>query len=629
MPALVGEIATGMIMGPHVLNVVPHAPALIVQGELALVLLMIEAGLHVDMEMIKIVGLRALVVGVLGSCLPMGLGMLVAVTALKMDFLEAFGVGAALATMSTGIALNVLKAEGVLNQPIGQLIIAAATVNELFNISLITEIHAIGEHGTWQSYVIPLVIMFFLVLVIGVVAITVVPCVLDKFVLPRLEKQHREAVVLVFIFIATLLFMPLCKMTGSSELLGAFLAGFCFCTDEHVHHIWHRQVKRVAAFLMRFFFACSIGFTVPVQQFENGEVWRMAGLLLLCISGKISMGLFAVPLHKDNFMTLGFSWGAWGEFSFILALRAKSVGIINITSYSALVLSVLISILVCPTVVRCALARTAKRAARQIAQAKSDTDVTETGKIHNVYYCLQTRSRATWGEQGNLLSEINEVGCKIIDFRSFHPVHDIGAQHVVNELYLKDTILALALQERLSDLDQAQLDERIREIMDRVSDALHDDEPEIKMSRWLPGPGTTEMIAEAHRGGSGCNHAPAALNSSDRLPSLEQLASEAAHRRLQRLTRKHQSHIFQAFDEHGFPGTPRAHHELDGFVHTDYHDAFDRASLSRSPRAEGQDQDDDSELDERDDDSDMESSVSNSDLESDMEMVRMRQMVKN
>ena len=40
--------------------------------------------------------------------------------------------------MSTGIALNVLKAGSVINQPIGQLIIAAASVNELVNITLLT-----------------------------------------------------------------------------------------------------------------------------------------------------------------------------------------------------------------------------------------------------------------------------------------------------------------------------------------------------------------------------------------------------------------------------------------------------------------------------------------------------------
>lgn len=34
------------------------------------------------------------------------------------------------------------------------------------------------------------------------------------------------------------------------------------------------------------------------------------------------MGLFAMPLTLNEFLSLGFAWGSWGEFSFILAVRA-------------------------------------------------------------------------------------------------------------------------------------------------------------------------------------------------------------------------------------------------------------------------------------------------------------------
>ena len=48
----------------------------------------------------------------------------------------------------------------------------------------------------------------------------------------------------------------------------------------------------------------------------------MPGPLLRCILGKLAMGIFALPLTKNEFLTLSFAWGSWGEFSFILALRA-------------------------------------------------------------------------------------------------------------------------------------------------------------------------------------------------------------------------------------------------------------------------------------------------------------------
>ena len=55
----------------------------------------------------------------------------------------------------------------------------------------------------------------------------------------------------------------------------------CATQDQHVHHTWNRQVKRIATFLMRFFFACSIGFTIPVEDFGDSDVWRTALTLLV------------------------------------------------------------------------------------------------------------------------------------------------------------------------------------------------------------------------------------------------------------------------------------------------------------------------------------------------------------
>lgn len=586
MPALVGEITIGILAGPHFGNLVPESEALMLEGELALVLLMIEAGLHVDMEMIQIVGLRALAVGLIGSFLPMGLGMLVASFALGLDPMAAFAIGAAMATMSTGIALNVMKAGGMLNQPTGQLVLAAATVNELVCIGLITEIDAIVAGGPWQSYVLPLVIMLLLVGFMSFVAVKLVPCLLDKVILPRIAKGNRENLVLGMLLVATAVYMPLCKYTGSSALLGAFLAGFCFCTDEHVHHTWNRQVKRIATFLMRFFFACSIGFTIPVEDFGDREVWGTALALFGCILGKLAMGIFALPLTKNEFLTLSFAWGSWGEFSFILALRAVRGNLLEGRNYSSLVLAVLISIIICPTALRCVLTRSAREANACIELAKHETDVCEEGKVHNVYYCLQTRSCAQWGQQGALLSVLGEVDCKIMDFRSFHPFHHVGTQHIVNELYMKDMRLQLALADQLDPTDQHKLDGRTAEILSEILRALHD--AEVKIFRWQPGCGTVDLIQEVHHPGNvpcmaGDPSGEPPVHSIRRDGSFhEQLAAQRAHVAMERSMRWHQTEATRALDDYCYPGTPRAHHELDGYVHTGAHDAFDLSSVNGS-----------------------------------------------
>ena len=75
-------------------------------------------------------------------------------------------------------------------------------------------------------------------------------------------------------------------------MLGAFLAGLCFCSDHVVHATWDRQVKRVYAWLMRLFFAATIGFEIPIEHMNTKSLTK--GCILCTVSvAKLAMGAFA------------------------------------------------------------------------------------------------------------------------------------------------------------------------------------------------------------------------------------------------------------------------------------------------------------------------------------------------
>ena len=250
-PSLVGEILAGVVLGPHLLDLAPNPAVLKTIGEVGLIFHAAEVGLMVDVELLEIIGARGLAVGVAGSALPMALGFAVArLWGSETD--KAFVVGASMASISTGITLNVLKG-AVLNQPIGQLIIAAATLNEIVNIALLTSVENMVDGAALDEYLVPMAIMVVLIAVVGALAVRVVPRILERQVLPRVPQQQRPTVVLGSLFLVAAVLIPTCKYSGSSELLGAFLAGLCFCSDHLVHETWDRQVKRVMQWLMRFF----------------------------------------------------------------------------------------------------------------------------------------------------------------------------------------------------------------------------------------------------------------------------------------------------------------------------------------------------------------------------------------
>eukprot|EP00965_Chrysotila_dentata_P055655 1846333-Pleurochrysis_carterae.AAC.1 len=69
----VGEVLVGMVMGPGLLNLIPHPSAVMLWGEVGLMLLVVEAGLDVDLQVTGMVGGGGQVVE-LGVCSLVGVG---------------------------------------------------------------------------------------------------------------------------------------------------------------------------------------------------------------------------------------------------------------------------------------------------------------------------------------------------------------------------------------------------------------------------------------------------------------------------------------------------------------------------------------------------------------------------
>ena len=286
-----GEIVVGCVFGPHVADVVPQADALMLYGEVGLMLLVLEAGLDVDVSMLRLIGLRGVGVAVTGSLMPLCIAATLSVAVLGLDYRAALALGCTLAPTSMGIALHVLKRGKVLNTPTGQLIIAAAVLDDVIALVLLSTLQALDD-PTAAALLRPVLTSLGLMLAAGALAVWVMPRLMAALK-PRLPPKRRDKALLGLLFGAFGGLVPACHALGSSHLLGAFLAGVCFCTDASVHAAWTRQVKRLLQWLLRVFFSCTIAFEIPVEHFCCGgealHVWRGA-LPLLAGAGK-STGL--------------------------------------------------------------------------------------------------------------------------------------------------------------------------------------------------------------------------------------------------------------------------------------------------------------------------------------------------
>jgi len=123
---IIGEMIVGVLLGPNGLDVVPYEQFFRLAGVFGVTLMIFESGLHVDFTMLKKVGVRASVVAVLGTFLPMISGMYVMV-AFDADRYAIWPVGLAsgvtLAPTSVGMALKMLGEKKQLGEEYGQLIV--------------------------------------------------------------------------------------------------------------------------------------------------------------------------------------------------------------------------------------------------------------------------------------------------------------------------------------------------------------------------------------------------------------------------------------------------------------------------------------------------------------------------
>eukprot|EP00435_Cladocopium_sp_Y103_P061861 s268_g23.t1 len=111
---------------------------------------------------------------------------------------------------------------------------------------------------------------------------------------------------------------------------------------------------------------------------------------------------------------------------------------------------------------------------------------------------------------------------------------------------------------------------------------------------WQPGEGTSELIEEIHHGANAYDLPVGSMGSFRRSESpYDQIAAQQAHVEIQQaMTRHGQGDMHAVLDEYCRPGTPTAHHELDGWVHTDAHDAFDLMNVKARSRSMASSEDD-------------------------------------
>ena len=224
LPALLGMIITGVILGPFALNLLDDSILSISSNlrQLALVIILTRAGLAMDIDDLKRAGRPAFLMCFLPALFEITGTVLIAPKLLGITVLEAAIIGSVIAAVSPAVVvprmLKLIEEKRGTGKSIPQLIMAGASVDDVFVIVLFPSFLGFEKGGGLS--VIKL-INVPVSIVIGIITGIVIGYIMVKF----FKKFHmRDSVKVVILLSISFLLLEFEKKAGAKIPFSALIA---------------------------------------------------------------------------------------------------------------------------------------------------------------------------------------------------------------------------------------------------------------------------------------------------------------------------------------------------------------------------------------------------------------------
>lgn len=359
LPALVGYLIAGVVLGPGVPGFVADLELSRQLAEIGVMLLMFGVGLHFSVDDLMSVRRIALPGAIAQIAVATVLGVAVA---LFWGWSLAAGLvfGLALSVASTVVLLKALESRGVLESINGRIAVGWLVVEDLVMVLILVLLPALadglggGGHDTSSADGGSLVTT--LLLTLGKVSLFVAfMFVIGRRIFPWLLWQvartgSRELFTLCVIAAAVGIAYGSAEIFGVSFALGAFFAGMVLRESSLSHRAANESLPLRDAFSVLFFVSVGMLFdpAMLVQQ-----PLRVLVVIAIVVFGKsiaafILVLAFRYPLNTA--LTVSAGLAQIGEFSFILAALGVSLNILPAEGQSLILAGALISMALNPLV---------------------------------------------------------------------------------------------------------------------------------------------------------------------------------------------------------------------------------------------------------------------------------------
>ncbi|MDD5180700.1 MAG: monovalent cation:proton antiporter-2 (CPA2) family protein [Gallionellaceae bacterium] len=344
LPAMLGYLIVGILIGPHALGWIPDAPETRHLAEFGVVFLMFSIGLEFSLARLRI--MQRAVFG-LGTAQVLATIFLVMLTSLffGLDWRAGLALGGVLAMSSTAIVSKMLVERAELNTPHGQNIMGVLLFQDLAVVPLIIIIPALASGAGNLSITIALA-MLKAAVVLAALLIFGQQLLRPWFHLVARQKSSELFMLNVLLFTLGLSYIT--ELAGLSMALGAFVAGMLISETEYRYQV-EEDIKPFRDVLLGLFFV-TIGMLLDLNSMIAGFGWVLLVLLIL-LPFKAAMVALLVRWFTGDWGTairssLGLAQA--GEFGFVLLTLAGKVNLLPQEVMQNVLAAMLISMLAAP-----------------------------------------------------------------------------------------------------------------------------------------------------------------------------------------------------------------------------------------------------------------------------------------
>jgi len=377
LPAIVGELATGVVLGPSLLGaaapglagwLLPPQPEQIhlldALGQLGIALLVGLTGSHLDVEMIRRRSATIGRVSLGGLIIPLGFGIALGFVLPSVLFggsggrgVFALFLGVAMCVSAIPVIAKTLTDMRLMHRDVGQLALASATVDDAVGWTLLSVVSAVAISGAGGSATVRAVLYLAAFLLIA----TVIGRPLIRWCLRSAGRAETAGPTVITAVLVVLIGATTTQALGMEPIFGAFVAGILVGLPGAADMTKLAGLRTVVLSVLAPIFLAVAGLRMDLTALAHPSV-ALAGLavLALAVVGKsagVYLGSRLSRLGHWEALALGAALNSRGVVELVVALTGLRLGVLNTASYTIVALVAIATSVLVPPLLRVTMAR--------------------------------------------------------------------------------------------------------------------------------------------------------------------------------------------------------------------------------------------------------------------------------